>query len=161
MRKKLTVVALVALVTILTVAVVTSSAYEGGHGKSKGHYEKSKDMVVMKAYMILKNQDELGLSDDQITKVKDLKLQYKKDTIKQDAEIEIIALDIKSKMYEESVDLEAINALIDQKYELKKAKAKSLVAAYTQLKSILTEKQLDQLKELYKECKTEKGKSSR
>ncbi|MFC1658669.1 Spy/CpxP family protein refolding chaperone [Candidatus Omnitrophota bacterium] len=161
MSKRLIVMAAVALVTIFTVAVGASLAYERGGEKSEGHYEKSQDLVVMKAHMILKNQDKLGLSDEQIAKVKDLKLQSKKDTIKQDGEIETIALDIKSKMYEDSVDAEAINALIDKKYELKKEKAKSSVAAYIQLKSILTEEQLGQLKELYKECKTEEEKSSR
>ena len=147
-----------ALVVIFAMAVGSCFAYEGGCKKSKG---KSGDKVEMKAHKILKNKDELGLSDEQINKVKDLMLESKKDTIKQDAEIQIIALDIKSKMSKDRVDTKAINALIDKKYEVKKAKAKSSVAAYAQLKGILTKKQQDQLKELYKERKTEKGKSGR
>ena len=158
MRKGLIAIAVV-LVMILTVAVASSFAYEVGHKKSKGYYKESKSKVESKAHMILKNRGELGLSDEQIKGVKELMLKSKKDSIKQKAEIEIIALDINSKKQDDTMDIEAINALIDKKYELKKEKAKSSVAAYIQLKSILTEEQQVKLKELYKKCKMEKGKS--
>lgn len=157
MKKKLVIA--VALVVILTLAQAASFAYEGGSKKSKGRYGKSGNKVVTKAHMILKNEDELGLSDKQTTKIKKLMLKSKKDEIMQTAEIETIALDIKSKMREDTVDTKAINTLIDKKYELKKEKAKSSVAAYAELKNILTKEQKKKLKELYKQCKTKKEKS--
>lgn len=157
MRKKLAIA--VALVTILALAQTASFAYEGGYKKSKGYCGKSGNKVVTKAHMILKNEDELELSNEQTTKIKELMLKSKKDEIMQTAEIKTIALDIKSKMWEDTVDTEAINTLIDKKYELKSEKAKSSVTAYTELKNILTKEQKEKLKELYKQCKTEKGKS--
>ena len=58
-------------------------------------------------------------------------------------------------MWQNAIDTEAIDALIDKKYEIKKEKAKSMVGAYAELKGILTAEQKDKLKELYKKCKKE------
>ena len=156
--RKILVIA-VALVVILAVVQETSFAYEGGYNKTKGYNRKSGSKVATKAHMILKNGDELGLLDEQTTKIKELMLESKKDEIMQTAEIETIALDIKSKMWKDAVDTEAINVLIDKKYESKKVKAKATVAAYAELKNILTKKQNEKLKELYKACTEKKGES--
>lgn len=148
MRKVMTTMALVAILAMVTTA---SFAYDKECKKSKG----SECRVDKKAHMLLKNQDELGLSDAQVKQIKEIMLVSKKGKIKQSAEIEIIVLDIKSAMCEDDVDTKAINALIDKKYELKKVAAKSSIAAYAELKSILTEKQRDKLKDLWKKCKKE------
>ena len=60
-----------------------------------------------------------------------------------------MAIDIMAKLKEHPIDLEAVNKLIDQKYEMKKAQIKSLVASYAKLKSILTEDQIKILKTLW------------
>ena len=143
-------------------------AYEGkktkGHQyaydckKTKGHKKDFGGKVFHKAHFLLKSKEELGLSDKQVKKIKDLKLEAKKDLITKKAEIEVLALDIKAKMHEEKIDTKAINKLIDKKYELKKAKSKSLVGAYAALKNVLTKEQKKKLKGLYKKCK--KGKRS-
>ena len=133
-------VVVLSLGVILAVSAGISFACDGGRKKSKGHHQNWEDKVEAKAHMILMNKDELELADEQVDKVKAAKRKAKKDLIKQNAEIEIIALDIKAKMWDEVVDTEAINTLIDKKYELKKEKAKSLVASYAELKSILTKK---------------------
>lgn len=159
MRKRLVIA--VALIAILTVAQAASFAYEGSGKKSKGRCGKSGNKITTKAHMILKNEDELRLSDEQTTKIKELMLKSKKDEIMRTAEIETIALDIKSKMWKDAVDTETINALIDKKYESKKAKAKAAVAAHAELKNILTKEQKEKLKELYKACKEEKGRPQR
>lgn len=61
-------------------------------------------------------------------------------------------------MMQEATDIAAINKLIDEKYELEKARAKSLVKAYAELKGILTEEQKKRLKDLHKKCKTARSK---
>ena len=55
-------------------------------------------------------------------------------------------MDIKEAMWSDNLDLEAINTLIDKKYDLKKAKAKSSIADYAELKGILTEEQKAKMK---------------
>lgn len=162
MNKKLVSAAVLAL--ILVFSVTMADAYTSGHGKSKKGYhyksEKHKDDLESKFYrkamLVYKKRDELGLSEKQAKSVKSLKLEAKKDLIRKKAEIEIIALDIKAKLWEDEVDAAGVNKLIDRKYELKKEKAKALVGAYATLKDMLSAKQKEKLKELYKECK--KGK---
>ena len=105
-----------------------------------------------KAHFLFKNKEELELTDKQVEEIKDLKISTKKDLIRKKAEIEILALDIKAQMYGDAIDTKAINELIDKKYELKKAKTKSLVEAYAALKKVLTKDQKKKIKELYKKC---------
>ena len=75
--------------------------------------------------------------------------------------IYIIAIDIKSAMWEDTIDVNSTNALIDKKYDLKKEKAKALVAAYAELKSMLTDEQQKKLKSLCKDNKDKKKKGKR
>lgn len=152
------------IVLMLAVCFVLSAsyAYSEDHGMMKGKMkggmkgsqEDMGDQFCDKAMMILKNREELGLSEEQIKKVKDLKMSVKKDLIRKKADIEIIALDIKSAMWGDVIDVNAVNALIDRKYDLKKEKAKSLVAAHAALKTVLTEEQKKKLKDICgKKCK--------
>lgn len=138
---------------VLTLALVVSPLYAGG----KGCCGKSKSKVCEKAKMILMNSDELGLSDEQVEKIKQITMRNKKEMIKRGAELEVVALDIKSAMYSEKPDVEAINKLIDKKYDLKKAKAKAMVAAYAELKGVLSASQMKALKDLYKKCDKDKA----
>ncbi|NQU94853.1 MAG: Spy/CpxP family protein refolding chaperone [Candidatus Omnitrophica bacterium] len=149
MSKKRVLVAFLVLTLVFSgAAIETYAKGMGGHGK-KGLKEK----FSCKAHMILVNKEELGLSDNQVKKIKDLKLKTKKDVIRKKAEIDILALDIKMAMYGDTIDTDAVNKLIDKKYEIKKEKTKSLVAAYATLKDTLTDDQKAKLKDIYKKCK--------
>jgi hypothetical protein len=121
------------------------------HGSTVKSMEKwdLEKMLFYKAHFILGNQEELGLSEDQVKTIKSLKLETKKSLLRQNVEIEVLALDIKAKLWEHPIDREGINKLIDQKYELKKAKAKSLIDAFAKLKATLTEEQMKKGKEIW------------
>tara|TARA_Y100000031_G_C8157631_1_gene355343 strand:- start:79 stop:555 length:477 start_codon:yes stop_codon:yes gene_type:complete len=153
MSKRL--IALTSLVMILMLGSVVSTAHADGYGKSKGCYYKQKSSckVLKKAKFMLHNQEELGLSDEQVKQIKDLKVKAKKEVIRKKAEIEILAIDIKAGMWADVIDANAINGLIDMKYELKKQKAKSLLSSYVELKNILTAEQKKTLKALFRKCK--------
>ena len=121
-----------------------------GHGTSYQSWDL-KGKFSHKAYFMLDNQDELGLSEKQVQSIKDLKISVKKDMIRQEAEIEVIGIDLRSKLHGNPVDVNGTNDLVDKKYELKKTKTKGLVEAFAKLKSTLTQEQYDQLKDLYKQ----------
>ena len=157
----------IALVVIGTVFLTGMSGYAlANHGGGKscpmsgggkcsaggGGYQKGgglDQMFCMKAHFILANQEELGLTDDKVAAIKALKVDTKKSLIKQNADIEIAAIDIKSALHQNPIDTAAVNKLIDQKYELKKAKAKTLVDALAKLKGMLTQDQYNKLKEIW------------
>ncbi|MFC1620815.1 Spy/CpxP family protein refolding chaperone [Candidatus Omnitrophota bacterium] len=148
MRKVFLVVAFLVCLSLLVPCVYA----ERGKMKCDGHGDLSQKFYK-KAMMIIKSQEELGLSDEQVEKIKDLKISTKKDLIRKKADIDILALDIKAGMWEDTIDLNAVNVLIDKKYEIKKEKAKVLVAARAVLKSTLTADQNKQLKTLCRKGK--------
>jgi Spy/CpxP family protein refolding chaperone len=144
--KKFTIILLVAFLAI-AVPTLAYTATDCDCKKMK-HKDNIEKKVFKKLHVIMKNKDQLKLSKNQITEIKKLKVDAKKDLIRKKAEIDVISVDIKSKLWDETIDVSGINKLVDQKYDLKKEKTKSLIAAYAELKKILSEEQKGILKEL-------------
>ncbi|MFC1703205.1 Spy/CpxP family protein refolding chaperone [Candidatus Omnitrophota bacterium] len=153
MKKRLAVVAV--LVVALMLGAVTVEVFARDHGKKESKQWNLEEKFSHKVKFLMKKQEELGLSDEQMQTIKDLKVATKKDLIMKKAEIEILAVDIKAALYQDAVDIDAVNALIDKKYELKKQKAKALVNTCATLKSILTKDQKAKMKQIFKEMKKE------
>jgi len=97
------------------------------------------------AHAIFENHVELGFSEENLHKVKDLKINTKKSLIRSTAEIDIVAVDIMAKMWEDSPDMAEINKLIDKKFTLKKESMKELLNAFLSLKKMLSKEQLRKL----------------
>lgn len=110
----------------------------------KGHDK----MFFRKAHLALAHAAELGLSDDQVSKIKSLEYNLKKNLIKEDADIKLLELDIREEVKKDTVDTNAVNSLIDKKYAIKAGKAKEAVQAYANLKQVLTKDQYNKLKEM-------------
>jgi len=151
MNRKLMIIAFLTFTFILS--AITFEAYAYDSGKAKRSHGKSKKKFFQKAHFVLKNEEELGLSDKQAEQIKNLKIKTKKDLIRKKAEIDILAIDIKAEMRKDPINTNAINKLIDKKYGLKKDKAKALVSAYAALKNTLTAEQKTKLKDLLKKHK--------
>jgi Spy/CpxP family protein refolding chaperone len=109
--------------------------------------------ILMKMHMAIENQERLKLSEDQITKIKNLDADTRKEMIKMKADIELIDVDLNQKLMDEALDIKATNELIDKKYDLKKEKAKAIVAAHAQFKELLSKEQEEVLKKLAEEKK--------
>ena len=153
---------------LLTALIIVSFSLTGvvyaDYGKGLSKYSAHKDQTLdekfyKKIMMIYKNQDELELSDKQMAKIKQIKLDTKKQLIMKQAEIDVLSIDIKSGLYDKKINTRALHGLIDKKYNIKRDKAKLLVSAIADLKNTLTDKQMDKLKDLYKAC--EKSKKSK
>ena len=104
---------------------------------------------MMKSHFILENKSEIGLTEDQVKAIKALKLQTEKDSIKQTADMKTFMLDLQSKLAEDKVDVEGTNALIDKSFASASEGAKSNLAAYAKLKSLLTPDQVTKMKALH------------
>ena len=102
------------------------------------------------AHTIFENHVELGFSEENLRKVKDLKINIKKSLIRSTAEIDIIAVDIMAKTWEDSPDIAEINKLIDKKFTLKKEAMKELLNAFLSLKKMLSKEQLHKLHSICK-----------
>ena len=123
-------------------------AYAGDHHRCGKCRQSLDSKVLKKLHHTIENQDELEASDSQIKKIRELKMRLKKDLIQRKAAIDLIGVDIKSKLWADDIDGKGTNELIDRKYELKKAKAKSLVEALIELKNILEDEQEEKLKDI-------------
>ena len=132
---------------------VAVSSFAGGHckgGKDKGKYDDSMmDKFYEKVVFIMLHDDELDISDEQYNQIKELKYEVKKGYIKRKSEIDIVKIDIKKELWENTIDTEKINGMIDTKYDLKKEKAKYLVESYANLKNILTDDQKEKMKKIW------------
>jgi hypothetical protein len=136
--------------TFIFVGIFSVTCHAEGYCKKKkydkGHGHNLEKKVFNRFRLAITNEAELGLSEEQYEKIKTLKINAKKDLIIKRAEIDVLKLDIKTKLGEDPIDKKDINKLIDKKYELKKEKAKALVDAYDRFKNILTEEQKKALK---------------
>ncbi len=147
------------VVVVFMLAALLSCAAEvradGECGKMRMHQKSDKmdmgEMLFRKFHMILENAKELGLSEQQIESVKSLKLKTKKDMITKEAEIDLVALDVKTELWKDAIDVNVINPLIDRKYDLKKEKTKILVAAIAEIKKTLSKDQMDKLKAMHEQ----------
>ncbi|MBU1925674.1 MAG: hypothetical protein KKB82_07125, partial [Candidatus Omnitrophica bacterium] len=115
MKKKMAISMFLVCLLMFGFAAANIYAFDG---MNKGKMEKMdmEEKFFYKAHLILSGQEELGITDDQAKKIKELKTNTKKDLIRKNAEIEILGMDIKSAMYEDVIDTKAVNKLIDKKY---------------------------------------------
>lgn len=134
---------LAAFILVFSLVFMQSALYADG-SKSYKH-SGLEEKFYKQGHKILENNKELGLSEDQIKQVKALKKQVKKDLIQQDADIKTLEVEVNTLMWEAPIDVNQTNALVEEKYELKKKKAKYLVSAYDKLNKILTKEQLKEL----------------
>ena len=145
------------VVLVLTICMLFSGlAYADGRGKMD-----LESKFYKKAKFIMSNQEELGITDNQIKEIKKLKMDTKKDLIKVGAEIEIVKIDIMAHLWEDKIDIAVVDALIDKKYELKKEKAKMVLSSYAYIGKSLTDEQLTKLKALCKKSLCKKFKNTK
>ena len=104
------------------------------------------------AHMVLENYEELGLSEDAVKKIRELKIGTKKSLIRNRAEAELLMVDIISKLHTEKPEISEINRLIDKKFDVKKAGMKKLIASFVAIKKLLSKEQMKQMKTI---CKSE------
>ena len=132
------------------------SAQAGQKGSSCGSKKCLEEKLYHKAHTFLIYEEELGLTEEKVKKIKELKHETKKELIRSKADIEIIAVDIWAELYNNPIDVDAVNKLIDQKYEIKKAKTKALIQALATLKATLSEEQYATMKKIWKDSKKNK-----
>lgn len=116
----------VALIAALAVFPVFA---DEGHGKmGHGGHDQEEEADHGGHYLkhLLKHAKEIGLTSEQVSKVKAIQLDFKRSEARLEADVKIAKLDLQALMEDEKADLNAIQAKVDQ---LKKAEAACLFAA--------------------------------
>ncbi len=129
--------------------------FYGGKGRCGGFEKGGRGhhgfgQFMQKAHFILENKEELGLTEEQVNTIKDLKIRVKKDLINLRAETQLNMVDIQSQLKTDDVNVQAVNALVDQGFANTSTRVKSIIDSYAKLKSTLTPEQKAKLKEIFK-----------
>jgi Spy/CpxP family protein refolding chaperone len=119
-----------ALACALTVSPTWANP-EGGYGGHGGGYEKGRHgmgAAMMEMMMhggaghlirhFLKHEKDIGLSADQVTKLKEMQLNLDKNRIKMEADIQVAERELKALNEDEKTDLGAIEAKLKQSGDL-------------------------------------------
>ena len=130
-----------------------AEAYSMSGRENKGERGDKQDKCYQEVMFILKNSDELGLSDQQKTDIMEQKYAMQKNQINKKAEIDLVAVDLKKELWKEDVDVNAVNALIDQKYQLKAQRQKDIIGTSVAIKNSLTAEQREKVKEMKQEMR--------
>lgn len=125
----------------------------GRHGGGKEYSCPVTAKFMTKAHFFLENQKELGLSDEQVSSIKELKLWAKKAYVQQMSALQMFSLDVDHKLSQPKVDVEGTQAMIDEFSGSMAAAGKDMVASYAKLKAVLTEEQLAKAKTLWMDKK--------
>lgn len=97
---------------------------------------------------MLRNADKLGLSDEQIKKLREIKRKYSKDIIKQDAELKIAEIDLGALLKESEINLTEVKEAL-KKVENYRTQIKYLrIMAFVEARKILSAEQKESLKKL-------------
>jgi len=94
------------------------------------------------------HKDVLGVNEDQLAKIKDIKHKAIKELIQLNADKEIVMVDLESAMRGDLIDIAVINKLIDAKYTAKNKTAKTYVKAISDIQKVLSKEQRALWKEM-------------
>jgi len=126
------------------VLAMSSAVFADGCGKggSKGCE------LLMKIKMMIMHKAELGLTDEQVDKLADVKHAVMKDVIRMDAESDVLDVDIKALLWKDTVDVEALKPLVEKKYGIEKDIKLRCIQALADAKKVLSAEQNKKLKDL-------------
>jgi len=148
-------------VLVLGILVYPAAAMDKGgrcplSNKAAAPGDSMSEMFFRKISLIKENMDMLEVSEKQFEDIKTINTDAKKDIIRLDSDIAILAIDIKTELGNKKIDLNKVNGLIDKKYAAKANKAKKIVAAVVALKNTLNDEQTKALKAI---CQAEASKT--
>jgi Spy/CpxP family protein refolding chaperone len=142
----------VASVFALTVGMSTAWANEPGYGKeghgSGGHssmgghgggiMHNSTGQLIRH---LLKHEQDIGLTAEQVTKLKDMQLNLDKVRIKTEADVQVAERELKALMEDEKLDLGAIEAKLKQSGDLQVGLRMTSIKARRDVYALLTPEQ--------------------
>ncbi|MEW6558319.1 MAG: Spy/CpxP family protein refolding chaperone [Elusimicrobiota bacterium] len=132
-----------------------------GQGKEMKHKmgrgaDRDEDVGNIKRYLNFKQ--ELNLTDEQVKALEQIRLDYRRDAIKRQADTKLARLDLREIMQQDKPDFAAAKSKIKQISELQLASKLAMIDAMEKGYNILTKEQQDKLPQLKKERKEKRMK---
>ena len=101
--------------------------------------------------MMLRNREKLGLSDDQVRRMEQLRTAYEKESIRRDADIRIAEMDLDALLNAPSVDMAKAEAKVREIEKLRGDLRLARIRAIEKGKELLTQDQRKKLREMLTE----------
>lgn len=158
--KKLLIFTLILTLAASTVAFAQQRPLAPGNcdgpGKQGRHHGMSMRDGAPGLKVILAHGDKINLTDDQRETLENMKTDFQMQRVDQKAELEKAKIKLKALMRDEAGESD-VNAAIDNVSKLKANMQKTRYAHAQKVKSVLTEDQVNKLKQLRKECSPDGG----
>jgi Spy/CpxP family protein refolding chaperone len=97
---------------------------------------------------LLSLRDELGLTDDQVKRLRELRMDREKQAINDRATVEILELELRELLFEEDVDIKAVDTKIDRIASLNAKMHKDRIHGMLDSRKVLTAEQQKKMKDL-------------
>jgi Spy/CpxP family protein refolding chaperone len=109
-----------------------------------GNMDKMGDMMGM----CIANADKIGLTDDQITKMKPIHREMQKKQARFKADLKIAEIELMEIMEVKDFDLEKANAAVKKIAEIRTAHQLEMLKAMKEMRTILTDEQFAKMKKM-------------
>jgi len=113
----------------------------GGHGMMGGGMGMMHSSAGHLIRHLLKHEKEIGLTADQVTKLKDIQLNLDKTRIKSEADIQVAERELKAMSDDEKSDLKAVEAKLRQSEDMQVALRMTSIKTRREVLSLLTPEQ--------------------
>lgn len=135
----------IAAITMILVFAVSGAA-SANHGGHDGFSLKEKCYKKLDVLMMCGKQ--IKLTEEQLQTLKDKKFEIMRQHIQLESQMALVALDIKKQLMADAPNQIQIDALIDNKVELKRTLMKAFAKTIVDVKALLTPEQRAQMKEM-------------
>jgi len=146
------------LPALLLIVVFTVPAFADMHGKEtkehkkcecheqmgKHHMHKRGDMLGM----LIKHADKVGITDDQMAKLKAMHRGMEKKQVWFEADMKLARIELKEVMEVKDFDLEKANAAAQKISDFKRDQRLDMLKSIKDVRSILTDEQFKKIKEM-------------
>lgn len=120
--------------------------HHGACGPGGGHGFGMKAMFMMMPWKVMMHADELGLSEEQVEKLRARHIEAKKQMIQLGSQKKIAMIDLKNAVMREEMDLATAKAKAEEVAKLKGEKLIAMIQAMHDMKEILTPQQREKIK---------------
>lgn len=119
-----------------------------GHGRRMMRGGMMKAMFKIMVWKVMMHADELGLSDDQIDKLRNRHVEGKKQMIQLACQMKMDMIDVKAAVMREDIDMAATEAKVREIGKLKGDMMMAMIQMMHDMKQTLTPEQRKKIKEM-------------
>lgn len=136
-----------------------SSGHEMRHNKGHGDHGsgdmRNRDHWRAMSFFkhLLKNKDAMSLTDEQVQRLRDLKINYKKDRIRMQSEVDVAKVDLRVLMWDETSKLADIETQMNTVHGLMTKLHMASLKANRDGKAVLTDEQRARMDAMHKHMK--------